>query len=218
MRGIARQGHRHGVGIVVPERAEEDVAACRGEAERNADGCLERVAVVGKELAQARVVDVDRELGVAPLADALCGQLERGDVGSGREIAVAEDVGDARVVCAVDAHGLAFLALDGGKVGGRGLTSGSDSETVASHHVSGPAAISVKVTGPSLRPLPVGSALTGLSRRMVTVLLPCLVMSTEMRDWPMDVATAISGACLPSISTLPRPDAGTVRRSLVPAG
>ena len=93
-RGTAFQGNGNAVGIVVP-KARVDYVTARL---RCAEGDAGNVQLVfHDERAEHRVVDVGRQLRMAPLADALHGDLQRRGLRTGRQILVLEYVVDTGI-------------------------------------------------------------------------------------------------------------------------
>ena len=93
-RCLTLQGNDYGVRIVVPKTGIDDVTAfCRGE---QRDTCYAEDTIRDFR-AEDGVVDFCGLMGMTPFSDALDGNLEGGRLGTGREVVVAEDVGDGGV-------------------------------------------------------------------------------------------------------------------------
>ena len=98
LRGITLEGDDHRVGIIVPQRGIDDVAANGRRVEWDAG---QAHLVFDDERTEYAVVDISCLLWVTPLTDTLHRNLQRRGLRTGRQVFVLEDIIDTRIEIAV---------------------------------------------------------------------------------------------------------------------
>ena len=106
LRGLSAEGNGDAVGIIVEQRGVDDVPALARGAEGDAS---HRELSILDHRAEHAVVDVGLVVRMAPLANALQRNLQRGIGRTGRTILLVEDVGHVGIEELVDALGLVHV-------------------------------------------------------------------------------------------------------------